>query len=348
MRKYVVLMACIVGMNAAHALEITGAGSSAAAPLYTKWADAYANKANVKLAYQPIGSTAGIKKFLENATDFGATDVPMSTADLKKHNLLIFPTAISGVVPFVNLPGVKPGELRLNAELIVGIYSGNITKWNDAAIKKENPNLALPNQNIVPLARADGSGTTYTLTDYFSRVSAEWQQKLGAGFTVSWPSNVTTVKGTNDLVALLKKTPGAIGYAEYAYVIEQNLNYAQLKNRDGQYVQPNAFSFRTALSCSSWRKTGNFNEMLTDKPCRGSWPITGSTYVLLRKVATQPERTAAVIQFFTWAFMEGDEIANRLDYIRLPNEVQARVFSELSRVVDANGTTLPIPILLKK
>jgi len=240
MLKYVALFFCAFGFSAAQAIDINGAGSTAAAPLYLKWQQAYTKKTGNKVNYEAIGSSGGIKKIKESSTDFGASDAPMSAADLKKFNLLDFPTVISGVVPIINLPGVKEGELRLTGDLVIGMYSGKIEKWNDPAIAKENPKLALPNLRIVPLARADGSGTTFTLTDYFSRVNPEWKQQYGSNFTIAWHADVKTIKGSTDLVALLKKTPGAIGYAEYAYVIENSLNYAQLKNRDGQYVQPNA------------------------------------------------------------------------------------------------------------
>jgi phosphate transport system substrate-binding protein len=347
MLKYVFLFSCALGFSAAQAVDITGAGSTAAAPLYAKWQQAYTRKTGNKLVYEAIGSSGGIKKIKENASDFGASDAPMSAADLKKFNLLDFPTVISGVVPFVNLPGVREGELHLNADIIAGIYSGKIDKWNDAAISKENPRLTLPNLRILPLARADGSGTTFTLTDYLSRVNPEWKKQYGSNFTIAWHADVKVIKGTNDLVATVKKTPGAIGYAEYAYVVENSLNYAQLKNHDGQYVHPNALSFKAALTNSGWKNTGNFEEMLTDKPGSGSWPITGATYIYVPRVSSQPERTAAVMQFFTWAFMEGDELANSLDYIRLPDNVQARVVHEMSSVVDTKGNRLSVPIFVK-
>ncbi|MBV8666898.1 MAG: phosphate ABC transporter substrate-binding protein PstS [Burkholderiaceae bacterium] len=331
----------------AFASDITGAGSTAAAPLYSKWGDAYTRKTGIKLAYDAIGSSGGIQKIKESAVAFGASDAPMADAELKAANLLAFPTVISGVVPFVNLPGVRPGELRLTGDIVAGIYSGAIVKWNDPAIVAENPSLALPNRPIVSYGRLDGSGTTFTLTDYLSRISPEWKARYGRNFKIAWPANVVAIKGTNDIVAAIKKTPGSIGYAEYAYVIENDLGYVQLKNRDGNYVKPNAASFRAALSKSSWEKTGNFEEMLTDKPGAGSWPITGSTYVYVPRVTSQPQRTAAALQFFTWAFMEGDTIANSLDYIRLPDTVQGRVFHEISSVVDDQQRRLALSINLK-
>ena len=338
------ILICLFGIAAAQAGDISGAGSTAAAPLYTKWQDAYAKKTGVQSSYQGVGSSEGIKRIISGAVDFGASDAPMSAADLKKNNLLVFPTVILGVVPFVNLPGVKAGELRLTADVLTGIYAGKITKWNDAAIVQENPQLSLPNLAIVPLARADGSGTTFTLTDYFSRVSPEWKQKFGTGFAITWPSNVVAIKGSAGLVAELKKTHGSIGYAEYAYAIEHKLNTTQLKNRDGHFVKPDAHSFKAALAQSGWEKTGDFQEMLTDKRGAASWPITGSTYVLIPKVTSKPQQTAEAIKFFTWSFMNGDEIANSLDYVRLPDRVQARVYVEISSVADTTGKSLAVPI----
>lgn len=345
MKKYIALLSvyllCIAGSS--HAMEVSGAGSTAAALLYAKWGQAYEKRAGTRLIYQAVGSSAGISKVKENAVNFGATDAPMSAADREKNGLMMFPTVISGVVPFVNLPGVKAGELRLTGDLLSGIYTGRITKWNDPDIVAENPNLALPNQTIIPIARSDGSGTTFTLTDYFTRVSPEWKEKFGRNFAIPWPSHVTTAKGTSDLIATVKKTSGSIGYADYGYVIEHNLSYTLLKNREGRYARPNALSFRMALARSDWERTGNFEEMLTNKPGIGTWPITGSTYILMPKNAAPSERTIEVVRFFTWAFMEGDLIAESLDYVRLPNAVQARVYQELVSLGGGNMRALSMP-----
>lgn len=347
MKKILSFLVCLFAIAASHAADFTGAGSTAAAPLYTKWQEAYSKKTGVHAAYEAVGSSEGIKRIVAGSVDFGASDAPMPAADLRKNNLLLFPTVIVGIVPFVNLPGIKAGELHLTGDIVAGIYSGKIVKWNDPAIVQENPHLTLPAQAIVPVARADGSGTTFTFTDYLARVNADWRQKYGTSFTIAWPSNVVTVKGSSGLVASVKKTPGAIGYAEYAYVIENKLNYALLKNRDGRYVKPEAHTFKAALTQSGWEKTGDFLEMLTDKPGPSSWPITGATYVLLPKVAAKPQQTAEAIKFFTSSFMTGDEIANGLDYVRLPDRVQARVFQDISGVTDAAGKRLSIPIDVK-
>ena len=344
MLKILVVLVCALTAISSHAEDITGAGSTAAAPLYSKWEQAYAKKSDLKLSYESIGSSGGIKKIKENAVGFGASDAPMSSAELKASNLMDFPTVISGVVPFYNLPGIKPGELRLTPEILVGIYMGDILKWDDPAIVKANPDLNLPKQAIIPYARLDGSGTTFTLTDYFTRVSPKWKDKFGTDFKIAWPSNVTQIKGSNDIVATLKKTPYSMGYTEYAYIIENNLSFAQLKNRDGVFVKPSAVSFRAALAKSGWGKTGNFEEMLTDKSGSGSWPITGGTYILVPRVTKEPQRTAAALKFFTWAFIHGDEIANSLDYIRLPDAVQGRVYHEISSIEDTQGNQLVVSI----
>jgi phosphate transport system substrate-binding protein len=347
MKKTISFLICLLGIAPSLAANITGAGSTAAAPLYTKWQDAYMKKAGVQSSYQAVGSSEGIKRITAGSADFGASDAPLTPAELKKNNLMMFPTVILGIVPFVNVQGIKAGELRLTGEILAKIYSGRIAKWNDPAIAQENPQLALPNQAIVPVARTDGSGTTFTLTEYFNRASSEWRQKFGAGFTVAWPSGVVGIKGTSDLISHVKKTPGAIGYAEYAYVIENKLHYVQLKNREGHYVKPNAYSFRAALAQSSWERTGDFQEMLVDKPGAASWPITGGTYVLVPKVTTKPQQTTEVLKFFTWSFMAGDDIANSLDYVRLPDLVQARVFQGISDIIDTSGKRLSIPINVK-
>ncbi|MEC5217885.1 phosphate transport system substrate-binding protein [Actimicrobium sp. GrIS 1.19] len=344
MFKRLFFLACALLAGVGHAAEINGAGSRAAALLYTKWAAEYGKKTGITLAYQGIGSNSGIKKIKDAAVDFGACDAPMSVAELKAANLMDFPTVISGVVPFVNLPGVARGELRLTPDILTGIYTGVILRWDAAAIVAANPTLTLPKIAIVPIGRSDGSGTTFTLTDFLTKVSPQWKQKFGTNSIIPWPSNVVAVNGSGEVVATTKKTVGAIGYADYAYVVEFDLNYVQLKNHDGAFVRPNANSFRAALAQSGWGKTGNFEEMLTDKPGPGSWPITAGTYVVVPRVTAQPERTAAALQFFVWAFLKGDEIANGLVYVRLPDRVQGRVFHEISSVVDSKGQRLPISL----
>lgn len=324
----------------ASAVEITGAGSSAAKPLYTKWADAYGRSVDATLNYQPIGSSAGIKKIKERAVDFGASDVALSADDLKKDKLICFPSAISGVVPVFNLPGVRAGELRLTGEVLAGIFASKITKWNDPAIAASNPGLALPKTAIVTVARQDGSGTTYNFSDYLSKVSPMWKDSFGRNFTIGWPHEIVQVKGSDGVVTAVKQTAGAIGYVDYNYVVQDKLAYVKLRNRDGNFVTPTAEGFSAALSNSTWKAKAGFEEMLTDKPGSHSWPITMGTFVIVPQAASNPQRMIATLKFFTWAFMHGDRIVTGMDFVQLPDRIQARIYNEMTRITDQNGTPL--------
>jgi phosphate transport system substrate-binding protein len=325
---------------AANASDITGAGSSAAKPLYTLWSDFYAKTGSPKLSYQPIGSSGGIKQIKEKAVDFGASDVALSAEDMKTFKLVCFPSAISGVVPVIHLPGIKQGELQLTGEVLADIFSRKITKWNDPALAAINPGLALPKIAIVPVARQDGSGTTYNFTDYLSKISPGWKESYGKNFTIAWPSEVTQVKGSSGIVSAVKQNAGAIGYVDYNYVVQDKLIYAKVRNRDGKFVAPTADSFATALNNSSWKTNATFEEMLTDKPGLHSWPITMGTFVIVPKIAGNPERMIATLKFFTWAFLKGDIMVDNIDFVRLPDRVQARIYNELTKITDGNGQPL--------
>jgi phosphate transport system substrate-binding protein len=322
------------------AAEATGAGSSAAAPLYNKWSENFQKKTNLKIEYQPQGSSAGIKKIKEKSIDFGASDVALSQEDLKKFSLIQFPSAISGVVAVVNIPGIKAGELRLSGSVLAGIFSRKISKWNDAEISALNPNLNLPNRNIEVIVRSDGSGTTYNFTDYLSKMSSDWQASYGKNFSISWHKDLTAVKGSSSIAASLKKTAYAISYIDFNYVVQDKLDFVQLKNRDGNFVTPSATSFSAALNASSWKSLGSFEEMLTDKPGSNAWPITMGTFVIMQQASVNPEKAATTLKFYTWAFMSGDQFVDSVDLVRLPDKVQARAFKEMMRVTDAKGVPL--------
>ena len=324
----------------ASSVEIQGAGSSAAAPLYKKWADAYAKTISNSVDYQAIGSSAGLKKIKENSVDFGASDAALSQSELKKAKLIQFPSAISGVVPVVNLPGVKPGELHLNAETLVGIFSNKISQWNDPAIAGINPQIRLPNKPIEVIVRQDGSGTTYNFTDYLSKVSPEWKQSYGKNFTISWHSKLMQVKGSSSIAAAIRKTPYSISYIDYNYVVQDKLDAVQLQNKDGKFISPTPESFSAALSNSGWKTQANFEEMLTDKPGTKTWPITMGTFILIPQATNNPEKTITTLKFFTWAFMNGDKLVNSVDLVRLPDSLQARVFKEMTTVTDQQGKPL--------
>lgn len=324
---------------AAHA-DITGAGSSAAKPLYNLWADEYAKSGNPKLAYQPVGSSAGIKQIKDRAVDFGASDVAMSLEDRKANKLICFPSAISGVVPVVNLPGIKAGELQMTGEVLADIFARKVTKWNDPEIAAINPGLALPKLPIVAVVRQDGSGTTYNFTDYLAKMSKTWKDGFGHNFTIAWPVDTTPVKGSGGVVTAVKQTTGAIGYVDYNYVVQEKLSYAKVQNRDGKFVAPTGEAFASALNNSSWKTQATFEEMLTDKPGARTWPITMGTFVLVPQSTNDPDKTIAALKFFTWAFLKGDKLVSNIDFVRLPDRVQARIYNELTQITDAKGNPL--------
>lgn len=326
--------------TAAHALDISGAGSSAAQPLYAKLSDASAKHGASKLNYQAIGSAAGIKQIKARSVDFGASDVAMSPQDLAHDQMVCFPTAISGVVPVFNLPGVKSGDLLLTGELLADIYARKIKTWNDPRLQTINPAVKLPASPIIVLARSDGSGTTYNFSDYLSRVSPAWKKDFGRNFTIPWAETTVTLKGSGGLVAALKTTPNAIGYVDFSYVVQDKLAYAKVRNADGKFVAPSAPAFAAALENSAWQTNGTFEEMLTDKPGAATWPITMGTFVIVPKVATHPDAMIATLKFFTWGFLYGDTIIGGVNFVRLPDRVQARIFSDFASIKDARGQSL--------
>jgi phosphate transport system substrate-binding protein len=322
------------------AVDITGAGSSAAAPLYTKWAAIYQPQSGTALKYQSVGSSAGIKQIKARTVGFGASDVALSRDDLQKEKLICFPSAISGVVPVINIPGVKSGELQLTGELLADIFARKILYWNDARITAVNPSVRLPKMAIVAVVRQDGSGTTYNFTDYLSKVSPSWKAGFGTNFTIAWPADATQAKGSSAVSSAVKHTAGAIGYIDYNYVVQDQLAYAKLRNREGRVVAPSALSFGSSLSHSSWQTSARFDEMLTDKAGPSSWPITMGTFVIVPQVANDPTSMIATLKFFTWAFMKGDGIVSGMDFVRLPDQVQARIYTELTSITDRNGKPL--------
>ena len=331
---------CNIFFALAQAATTTGAGSSAAAPLYNKWADAYNKKTGLTLDYQAAGSSAGIKQIKARSVDFGASDVAMTVADLKHEKLIQFPSAISGVIPVINLPNIKMGELKLDGDTLAEIFSRRVNFWDDVAITKLNPGLRLPHKNITVIVRQDGSGTTYNFTDYLSKVSAAWKSNFGKNFTIKWHTDLVQVKGSSAISSSVENTTYSISYIDYNYVLKDKLNYAVMKNRDGKFVQPSASAFESALNNSAWKTSGRFEEMLTDRPGVKSWPITMGTFVIVGASASNPEKTIAVLKFFTWGFMNGDYLVNTVDLVRLPDSIQARIYKEMTLVTDASGKPL--------
>ncbi len=340
--RFFVLASCsmLLTQVQARALDLSGVGSSAAKPLYVKWADTYTQQGKIKLSYQASGSAEGIKQIKARATDFGASDVALSADELKRDKLISFPSAISGVVPVFNLPEVKSGELRLSGEALADIFSRKITTWNDPALVALNPGVNLPKKPIVLIVRQDGSGTSYNFTDYLSQVSPNWKITYGRNFTVKWPQEAVQAKGTSEVISTLKQTVGSISYVDYKFVAQEKLSYAQMKNRDGKFIAPSSKAFASALQNSPWRNNGAFEESLSNRPGAGSWPITAGTFVVLPQASNNPANTIAMLKFFSWAFVKGDHLADSADFVALPDAVQARIFVELLKVTDAKGKPL--------
>ncbi len=332
------LLACVFAP--AQSAEIKGAGSSAAEPLYVALSGIYAKKQPVSLAYEATGSTDGLKKIRGNTVDFGATDIALSAEQRKSAKLLCFPTAISGVVPVVNIPGVAKGKLQLTGDVLADLFARKITKWNDPKLKALNPGLSLPDLAVAVVVREDGSGSTFNFTDYLSKTNAEWAGSYGRNFRIVWADGVTKVKGSNGVVAELKKTTGAIAYVDYQYAVKAGLASAALKNHDGRFVTAGAAGFSSALNNSGWLTRGTYEELLTDRPGFATWPITSSTFVLIPQMSGNPEKTIAAIKFFTWGFIHGDAAVGKAEFVRLPDVVQGRIFGELTTVTDSNGVPL--------
>jgi phosphate transport system substrate-binding protein len=318
----------------ASAQDVTGAGASFPAPLYSKWAADYNKATSVKINYQSVGSGAGIKQIDAKTVDFGASDMPLTDEELKAKGLLQFPTVIGGVVPVVNIQGIKPGELKLSGQVLGDIYLGKITKWSDPAIKALNGSLALPDAAIAPVRRADGSGTTFLFTNYLSKANAEWKAKVGDGTAVNWPTGAGG-KGNEGVAQFVSKLPNSIGYVEYAYVKQNKMTYAQMQNAAGKFVTPDDDAFKAAAAGADWSKT--FYQVLTNQPGEQSWPITGATFILMHKTQDKPAQATTTLKFFDWAYKNGDKTADELDYVPMPDTVKATIAKAWGEVKDASG-----------
>ncbi|MGV8804175.1 MAG: phosphate ABC transporter substrate-binding protein PstS [Polaromonas sp.] len=316
------------------AQDVTGAGASFPAPLYSKWAADYYKATGVKINYQSVGSGAGLRQIEAKTVDFGASDAPLKDEDLAKKGLMQFPTVIGGVVPVVNIKGIGSGQLRLNGQVLGDIYLGKITKWTDPAIKALNPSLALPDAAIAPVRRADGSGTSFIFTNYLSKANAEWKTKVGEGTAVNWPVGAGG-KGNEGVAAFVARLPNSIGYVEYAYVKQNKMTFAQLKNAAGNFVSPDDTAFKAAAASADWAKS--FYQILTEQPGKDAWPITGATFILMHKVQDKPAQATSSLKFFEWAYKTGDKTADDLDYVAMPAGVKAIVEKAWGDIKDGAG-----------
>jgi phosphate transport system substrate-binding protein len=299
---------------------INGAGATFPYPIYGKWAEAYKAKTGIGMNYQSIGSGGGIKQITAKTVDFGASDAPLSVEKLGEIGLMQFPMVMGGVVPVVNLDGVKPGELRLTGPMLADIYLGKISSWDDQAIAKLNPGVKLPKEKISVVSRADGSGTTFIFTHYLSKVSPAFKDKIGNNTSVSWPAGVGG-KGNEGVASYVQRLKNSIGYVEYAYALQNKMTYTQLQNKAGKFVKPESASFQAAAANADWAHTPGFNLMLTEQPGEKSWPITGATFILVYKNQQKPETAREVLKFFDWAYRHGGKMAEELDYIPMPEAV---------------------------
>ena len=328
MKKLFASLLLITGV--ASAADLTGAGATFPFPIYSKWAEAYKAETGIGLNYQSIGSGGGIKQIKAKTVDFGASEMPLKIDELDKEGLVQFPAIIGGVVPVVNINGIQAGQLKLTAELISAIYLGKITKWNDRQLVDINPELKLPDVSITVAHRADGSGTSFLFTDWLSKTSPEWKDKVGAGSQVKWPVGIGG-KGNEGVAAVVQRVNGSIGYVEFAYAKKNKIAHAQVKNRNGKFIQPDDETFKAAAEGAEWTGSNGMSVILTHMPGEKSWPITGVSYIIMHRQQQDPLVGRAVLKFFNWAYKNGGQMATDLDYVPLPKDVVSKVHIEWTK-----------------
>ena len=334
------MAAALTVAGSAYAADITGAGATFPYPIYAKWAEAYAAKSGNKLNYQSIGSGGGIKQIDAKTVDFGASDMPLKPEELSSKGLMQFPTVIGGVVPVVNVNGIEPGKLKLDGATLAAIYLGKITKWNDPAIAALNAGVNLPAEDITVVHRSDGSGTTFIFTNYLSKMSADWKSAVGENTSVSWKTG-TGGKGNEGVASYVQRIKNSIGYVEYAYALQNKMTYVLMKNHDGSYVTPSASSFKAAAAGAKWDKAPGFYEILTDEAGKDSWPIAGATFILMHTTQDKPAAGVEVLKFFDWSYANGDQMAESLDYVPLPDSVVSLIKSAwASKIKDGSGKAI--------
>lgn len=315
---------------------INGAGATFPYPIYAKWAARYHQNRGAKLNYQAIGSGGGIAQIKARTVDFGASDEPLKPEELDKEALMQFPMIMGGVVPVFNLPDLNRGKVKLTPELLADIFMGKITTWNDRRIMAVNQDANLPNKEITIVHRADGSGTTWIFTNYLSKVSPDWKEKIGNNKTVSWPGGIGG-KGNEGVSVLVKKTEGAIGYVEFAYALKERLKCVTLQNKAGKFVSPTMQTFQAAADNADWESAPDFYVVLTDQPGEKSWPVVGASYILLHKRQPDMAKTKQVLKFFDWCLREGSEMATDLHYVPIPSKVANLVRAAWSKELAQGG-----------
>lgn len=323
-RAAAALIAAASSISLAHANDVTGAGASFIYPVMSKWSADYKGATGKQVNYQSIGSGGGIAQIKAGTVDFGSSDKPLPSDELAVAGLGQFPSAIGGVVPVFNLEGIQPGQLRLTGPLLADIFLGKVAMWNDPAIAAANPGVALPAEKITLVHRSDGSGTTFNFSNYLSKVSGEWKEKVGEGTSLQWPAGVGG-KGNEGVAAYVKQIKGGIGYVELAYALQNAMPYASLQNAAGQWVQPNADTFAAAAASADWTSATDFNLVITNAPGEQAWPITATNFMLMPKQPKDPARSQATLAFFKWAFEQGQPQAQALHYVPLPPELVQQI-----------------------
>jgi phosphate transport system substrate-binding protein len=323
---------------AAHSADITGAGSTFAAPIYTKWASAYQRAGGGTVSYRGVGSTEGLKQIMVSQVDFAGSDAPLSDDELAKNGLLQFPTVIGGIVPVINLPGIKPGELILSGRVLGDIYLGKIISWNAPAIAAINPTIKLPDTPIAVVRRLDGSGTTLIWTHFLAQVSPEWKSKVGEGTSVRWPRGIGG-RGNEGVATFVQHLPGAIGYVAWDFTKQNHMSYAAMDSASGAVVQPGPETFKAAAASADWSKS--LFPILTNESGANAWPVVGATYILVHSTQAKPERGEETLRFLDWALTNGNQAAEDLDYIPLPPAVASEIRTQLhARVKNPSGKTV--------
>ncbi len=316
--------------------KIDGAGATFPYPVYAQWADAYYKTTGVQLNYQAIGSGGGIAQIKAKTVDFGASDAPLTKDELDKAGLMQWPMIMGGVVPVVNIKGITPGKLKLTPEVLADIYLGKITKWNDPAIMKANSGLSVPGKTITVVHRSDGSGTTWIYTNYLDKISSDWHSKVGTDKSVAWPTGIGG-KGNQGVAAYVQRIDGSIGYVEFAYALQNNMTYALLQNKAGKFVAPTMESFSAAAANADWKDAPGFYLVLTDQPGDESWPITGASFILFYKEQTNMGKAQEVLNFFNWCYINGQDMAKKLDYVPMPENVVKMVENTWTETIHADN-----------
>lgn len=325
--RAIALGCAIVSASAAlpaMAQQITGAGSTFVYPILAKWSEAYSKEHNVQINYQSIGSGGGIAQIKAGTVTFGASDKPLDPTELQQAGLAQFPCVIGAILPVVNLPDVKPGDLHFTGPLLADIYLGKVKKWNDPAIASLNKGVNLPNLAITVVHRSDGSGTTFNWVNYLSKVSPDWKSKVGEGTSVGWPTGVGG-KGNEGVAAYVGRLKGSIGYVEYAYILQNKLTFGLVENAAGQFVTPNPASFQAAAASADWTHAKDFDLVMTNAPGPQSYPVTATTFIMMYKTPRDPAASKEALAFFKWAFEKGEPLAEQLGYVPLPDQLVKQI-----------------------